>query len=153
MASGSGLDPDITVDNARYQLKTRIARAQADKIISARVDRLFAAGRQHPVPLIVGNTRDEMSLFLLSTKIPADQVSYERKLREDFGELAAVILERYPAWSPGEVLAAVRDTRRPAVVHGGPAVAGLDHAVEAHDESLAFDLELRLVEIVDDVLH
>ena len=35
----------------------------------------------------------------------------------------------------------------------GRQAAGLDHAVEAHDEGLAFDLELRLVEIVDDVLH
>src|SRR5262249_19737867 len=36
MASGSGLDPHITLDNARYQLKYRAAAAWADKIIKDR---------------------------------------------------------------------------------------------------------------------
>src|SRR5262249_12151938 len=35
-ASASGLDPDITLDNARYQLRHRIAAAWADKIIEER---------------------------------------------------------------------------------------------------------------------
>jgi len=38
MASGSGLDPHITLANARYQLKHRVAAAQARKLLKARVD-------------------------------------------------------------------------------------------------------------------
>ena len=43
MASGSGLDPHITLDNARYQLKYRVAAAQADKMIAARAEPLLKA--------------------------------------------------------------------------------------------------------------
>ena len=43
MASGSGLDPHITLDNARYQLTYRVAAAQADKMIAARAEPLLKA--------------------------------------------------------------------------------------------------------------
>src|SRR5262249_5115567 len=33
MASGSGLDPHISLDNARYQLRVRVAGAWTDKLI------------------------------------------------------------------------------------------------------------------------
>ena len=36
-------------------------------------ERIFAAGREHPVPLMIGSTRDEMALFLLAARFPADE--------------------------------------------------------------------------------
>ena len=41
MASGSGLDPHITLDNARYQLKHRVADAWAKRILRERSDPLL----------------------------------------------------------------------------------------------------------------
>src|SRR5262249_1888161 len=38
MASGSGLDPHVTLANARYQLKYRVAAAQAPKLLKPRVE-------------------------------------------------------------------------------------------------------------------
>lgn len=38
MASGSGLDPHITLDNARYQLRNRVAAAQAGKLVAAHAE-------------------------------------------------------------------------------------------------------------------
>jgi len=43
MASGSGLDPHITLANALYQLKYRVAASQAQKLIKARVGDLVDA--------------------------------------------------------------------------------------------------------------
>lgn len=44
MASGSGLDPHITLANARYQLKHRVADAQARKLLGSRVGQGNAGG-------------------------------------------------------------------------------------------------------------
>ncbi|MCI0461822.1 MAG: potassium-transporting ATPase subunit C [Gemmataceae bacterium] len=43
MASGSGLDPHITLANARYQLKHRVAAAQAAKLLKAQVEEVIKA--------------------------------------------------------------------------------------------------------------
>jgi hypothetical protein len=46
--------------------------------------------------MIVSNTRDEMSLFLMMTKMPADEAAYAKQLRDDFGDLADAVATVYP---------------------------------------------------------
>jgi para-nitrobenzyl esterase len=58
---------------------------------------LFAAGRQHAVPMIVGNTKDEMSVLLLGRKMPADEHAYVKQLHDEFGNGAEPIAKAYPA--------------------------------------------------------
>jgi para-nitrobenzyl esterase len=70
-------------------------------------DLLFAAGREHAVPLIVGNTTEEMSILLLGTKMPTDPAAYQAKLQEEFGELAEPLAKAYPAQDAAQVRSAV----------------------------------------------
>jgi para-nitrobenzyl esterase len=71
-------------------------------------DLVFAAGREHPVPMIVGNTRDEMSLLLMGTLMPADEAAYLTTLKREFGDLAESVAKAYGAKDPKQI--------RPAVV-------------------------------------
>src|SRR5262249_26019575 len=59
-------------------------------------DTLFAAGREHGVPMIIGNTKQEMSIFMLGARMPADEAAYVKKLKEDFGDFAEPIAKAYP---------------------------------------------------------
>jgi para-nitrobenzyl esterase len=67
---------------------------------------LCIAGRQHAVPLMIGNTRDEMAIFLMGTRMPADAAAYAQKLKDDFGELAEQVAGAYPARDPGQIRSA-----------------------------------------------
>src|SRR5262249_13250406 len=75
-------------------------------VIPDEPDLLFAAGRQHSVPLIVGNTRDEMSIFLMGTKMPADEAAYIKKLKDDFGDLADSVARAYPGQDAKQIRSA-----------------------------------------------
>jgi para-nitrobenzyl esterase len=66
-------------------------------VIPDKPNHLFAAGRAHDVPLIVGNTRDETALFLLTTPMPVDQSAYLKQLKDDFGDFGAPLAKAYPA--------------------------------------------------------
>ena len=68
---------------------------------------LFTAGREHAVPLIIGNTKDEMSLFLTASPMPADRNAYLAKLKEEFGDLAEPLARAYPAENSKEIRAAI----------------------------------------------
>jgi K+-transporting ATPase ATPase C chain len=78
MASGSGLDPDITLANARYQLKYRVAIAWADKLLRPLVEgRVKAAGK----------SVDEDARKKIEEKVSADVAArlgkpLEQKVRE-----------------------------------------------------------------------
>lgn len=58
---------------------------------------LFAADKAAPVPLIIGNTRDEMALFLTQTPLPKQVDEYQEVLNKNFGELGQTMMELYPA--------------------------------------------------------
>jgi para-nitrobenzyl esterase len=64
---------------------------------------LFAAGREHPVPLIIGNTREEMAIMLLGARMPADEAAYQKKLADEFGEQAGPLAKAYPAHDAGQI--------------------------------------------------
>lgn len=64
---------------------------------------VFAAGKESPVPLIIGHTRDEMSLFLSSTPLPKTPADYQRRLDERFGATGAEINALYPAKDVKEI--------------------------------------------------
>jgi para-nitrobenzyl esterase len=90
-------------------------------------DALFAAGRQHGVPMIIGNTKQEMSIFMLGARMPADEAAYVKKLKEDFGDLAEPLAKAYPASDAKQLrstiiqltsdLSFVSETRRTARAH------------------------------------
>jgi para-nitrobenzyl esterase len=96
-------------------------------VIPDNPDRLFAARREHQVPMIIGNTKDEMAVFLLTTKMPADEAAYKAKLKEDFGDLGDAFAVAYPASNTKEIragaiqltsdLSFVSETRRIARAH------------------------------------
>lgn len=67
----------------------------------------IAHGRAHRVPLLIGNTRDEFTLFLLFAKVPKDKSAYEKAIRAGFGEAADRVLERYPAGASAKEIRAV----------------------------------------------
>ena len=77
------------------------------RIIPDSPNLLFAAGRQHAVPMIVGNTKDEMSLFVLGSPMPADHSAYLTKLKDDFGDLADPIAQAYPGQDAKQIRSAV----------------------------------------------
>jgi para-nitrobenzyl esterase len=81
---------------------------------------LFAAGHEHPVPLMVGSTRNEMSLLLLGSRVPADQADYLKQLQENLGGLAAAVAAAYPVHDA--------DSVRPAVIQ---LTTDLNFALEA----------------------
>jgi para-nitrobenzyl esterase len=76
-------------------------------VIPANPDLLFASGRQHAVPLIIGNTKDEMAIFHMTTNMPADETAYMKKLKDEFGDLGATLATAYPAQDSKQIRAAV----------------------------------------------
>lgn len=58
----------------------------------------FDAGRQAPVPVLVGSNQGEIrSLTMLAPRAPATPAAYEAAIRERYGDLADAFLRLYPA--------------------------------------------------------
>ncbi|MCP3734933.1 carboxylesterase family protein [Sphingomonas sp. RP10(2022)] len=71
----------------------------------------FDRGEQARVPVLTGFNQGEIrSLRMLAPKPPADAASYEREIRDRYGELADAFLRLYPAADyPQSILATTRD--------------------------------------------
>jgi len=68
----------------------------------------FAHGRQHPIPVLVGSTENEVSIFASpivggTSHRPQTVTAYHQFLDNEFGPLAAQVFAAYPAATNAEV--------------------------------------------------
>jgi para-nitrobenzyl esterase len=56
----------------------------------------FAAGKESPVPLIIGQTRDEVTLFLTLVILPKTAADFSRSIDESFGKEGPAVAAAYP---------------------------------------------------------
>lgn len=75
------------------------------QVIPDEPGRIFAEGRENPVPMIIGSTRDEMSLFLVAARFPPDEASYRKMLHIGFAGFADKICDAYPGDNPVQIRA------------------------------------------------
>ncbi|GAA2208328.1 carboxylesterase family protein [Nonomuraea monospora] len=81
-----------------YQEQNPYAVAGADHVLPAQPYEAFASGRYNRMPIIHGNTLDEMRLFLsLQFPQPITVEEYEGFVRATYGDDAEAVLARYPA--------------------------------------------------------
>lgn len=89
------VDTKLTLDMIGISLP--IAPIVDGVVIPALPNSLFAANKAHRVPLVIGNTRDEMTLFLMQTPFPKEVGQYEQVATKNFGQLSSEVLAAYPA--------------------------------------------------------
>lgn len=65
---------------------------------------IFEAGRQHPVPLIVGSNADEGTIFLLTSPV-GDADAFRGMIRSAFGDRSGEVLALYPITETTDVRA------------------------------------------------
>jgi para-nitrobenzyl esterase len=63
----------------------------------------FTAGKESPVPLIIGHTRDEETLFLSAAALPKTVADYQRKIDDTFGAQGATVAADYPVKDAKEI--------------------------------------------------
>ncbi|MEV1003148.1 carboxylesterase family protein [Nonomuraea sp. NPDC050202] len=81
-----------------YQEQNPYAVAGADGVLPAQPRDAIASGRYNRMPIIHGNTLDEMRLFMsLQFPQPITVEQYEGFVREAYGPAAPAVLARYPA--------------------------------------------------------
>lgn len=72
--------------------------------LPATVAEIFASGAQNDVPTITGSNSGDPTLWNLF--VPPDKLSYVERAQKDYGELAPLYLQLYPATTPAEEKAA-----------------------------------------------
>jgi para-nitrobenzyl esterase len=98
--------PSEPVSSAELRLKPLslvIGPIVDGHVIPDEPNALFASSKEHAVPLIVGNTKEEMALFLMTGRMPADEAAYLKKLKDDFGDQAELLARAYPARDPKQI--------------------------------------------------
>ncbi len=98
----------------KFEFDLRQTRLPAGPIVDGVVipdqpNAIFARKAEHPVPLIIGTTRDEMTLFLTQTPFPKELSQYEEIASKNFGALAPEILAAYPATDARSIRSAIVD--------------------------------------------
>ncbi|MBI2421613.1 MAG: carboxylesterase family protein [Candidatus Hydrogenedentes bacterium] len=68
--------------------------------------RLYAQGKQHPVPLLAGANKDEGSLFMLAAQYKSVD-DYRAGIRERWGDHTDTVFALYPAEAPKDFIKAV----------------------------------------------
>jgi para-nitrobenzyl esterase len=81
-------------------------------LVPAQPAELFAAGRQHPVPVITGFNADEGTSLSAPSMRPQESAPFEATVRRRYGDAADRMLALYPAATPERSwLEAFRDQR------------------------------------------
>lgn len=103
-----------TIDEMRKMPVDRLLDAAADldshwrpsvdgHVLPMTPAEMYASGRQHDVPILVGSNADEASLALaLPPEVDVDE--HQASARETYGELAERFLELYPGNTPEQAL-------------------------------------------------
>lgn len=78
-------------------------------------------GRFARVPLLIGTTRDEATLFLLFAKVPRGKEQYQSLLRREFGAIAERLLAFYPPSAEAKVLRGVAVELMTDLIYGSQA--------------------------------
>jgi para-nitrobenzyl esterase len=66
-------------------------------VITDTPNAVFSAGKENPVPLMIGHTRDEETLFLAPASLPKTPADYRKRIDDTFGTQAATVASFYPA--------------------------------------------------------
>ncbi len=81
------------------------------KVLPRQLVDTFDRGEQAPVPVLAGYNSGEIRSLRMLLPPPADAASYERTVRERYGNFADTFLKLYPAKNPAEsALAITRDS-------------------------------------------
>lgn len=113
--------PDVTALRAMDAAKLTKAAALAGfppfaaidgQILPLQLVEAFDRGEQAPVPILAGfNSGEIRSLRFLAPPVPALASTYEKAIRERYGDLAEAYLRLYPSRDmEGSILASTRDT-------------------------------------------
>jgi para-nitrobenzyl esterase len=93
---------------------------------------IFAAGKESPVPMLIGNTRDETTMFMVRTPTPKEEAEYLREIKEDFGPVADLIAANYPGKDSKSIRSAIIQLTSDSIFAAQARHAARVHAKNGH---------------------